>query len=181
MQASRGVMAGLAIGVPASNRGPPGSWRGLLEIAGAAFRSLGDSWADTSTPHGRLMIIVLGGLAEFERELIRARVGEGQARAKAQGHMGRPPKLTPHQRREALPALADDTASQAEQARRFNVSKSTISRLAASAAPIAALPTQLHIDETTERTARAFMQRLESRYPRKEAILYGSRAAAPIA
>jgi DNA invertase Pin-like site-specific DNA recombinase len=36
----------------------------------AGFRSLGDAWADTTTSHGRLMLTVLGGLAEFERELI---------------------------------------------------------------------------------------------------------------
>src|SRR5271166_781010 len=47
----------------------------------AGFRSLGESWADTTTPRGRLMLTVLGGLAEFERELIRARTGEGRARA----------------------------------------------------------------------------------------------------
>ena len=41
--------------------------------AGASFRSLGDQWADTTTPHGRLMLTVLGGLAEFERHLIPAR------------------------------------------------------------------------------------------------------------
>jgi DNA invertase Pin-like site-specific DNA recombinase len=70
---------------------------------GAAFRSLADSWADTTTPHGKLMPTILGGLAEFERELIRARTGEGRKRAKARGvHMGRPPKLTPDQRREAI-------------------------------------------------------------------------------
>src|SRR5579859_3310428 len=51
----------------------------------AGFRSLGDAWADTTTPHGRLMLTVLGGLAEFERELIRARTGEGRARAIARG------------------------------------------------------------------------------------------------
>ena len=45
--------------------------------AGAGFKSLGDAWADTTTPHGRLMLTVLGGLAEFERELIKARTGEG--------------------------------------------------------------------------------------------------------
>jgi len=62
---------------------------------GAGFKSLADSWADTTTPHGRLMLTVLGGLAEFERELIKARTGEGRARAKAAGvHMGRPSKLT---------------------------------------------------------------------------------------
>ena len=45
----------------------------------AGFRSLGDTWADTTSPHGRLMLTVLGGLAEFERELIRARTGEGHS------------------------------------------------------------------------------------------------------
>ena len=67
----------------------------------AGFRSLGDTWADTTTSHGRLMLTVLGGLAEFERHLIRNRTGEGRARAKARGvKMGRKPKLTPHQRAE---------------------------------------------------------------------------------
>lgn len=47
----------------------------------ASFRSLGDAWADTTTAHGRLMLTVLGGLAEFERELIRARTSEGRKRA----------------------------------------------------------------------------------------------------
>ncbi len=59
---------------------------------GAGFRSLGDTWADTTTAHGRLMLTILGGLAEFESELIRARTGEGRQRAKAQGvKMGRKP------------------------------------------------------------------------------------------
>src|SRR5947208_11571826 len=51
----------------------------------ASFRSLKDTWADTTTPHGRLMLTVLGGLAEFERELIRARTGDGRVRAKGRG------------------------------------------------------------------------------------------------
>jgi DNA invertase Pin-like site-specific DNA recombinase len=69
----------------------------------AGFRSLGDTWADTTTSHGRLMLTVLGGLAEFERDLIRARTGEGRERAKARGvKMGRKPKLTPHQKAEAI-------------------------------------------------------------------------------
>src|SRR5271155_4971917 len=112
------------------------STRDLLNIldtmakAGAGFRSLGDAWADTTTPHGRLMLTVLGGLAEFERELIRARTGEGRAPAHGGGGRVRPPaKLTAHQKREALKALADGSASQADLARRFNVSQATISRL----------------------------------------------------
>src|SRR5215475_10486173 len=85
------------------------STRDLLNIldkiakAGATFKSLGDAWADTTTAHGRLMLTVLGGLAEFERELIRVRTGEGRVRAKARGvHLGRPFKLNRHQRREAI-------------------------------------------------------------------------------
>lgn len=107
----------------------------VLSKAGAGFRSLADSWADTTTPYGRLMLTVLGGLAEFERELIKARTGEGRARAKARGqHMGRPGALTRHQRIEALQALDAGTATQADLARRFNVSQATISRVAKSAA-----------------------------------------------
>src|SRR5271167_2597251 len=49
----------------------------------AGLRSLGDAWADTTTPHGCLMLTVLGGLAEFERDLIRARISEGRERANA--------------------------------------------------------------------------------------------------
>jgi DNA invertase Pin-like site-specific DNA recombinase len=62
--------------------------------------------------------------------IIRARTGEGRERAMARGvHMGRPPALTRHQREEAREALTASTATQADLARRFNVSQSTISRL----------------------------------------------------
>ena len=102
---------------------------GTVAERGASFRSLSDAWADTTTAHGRLMLTVLGGLAEFERELIRARTAEGRARARARGvRMGRRPKLTPHQRREALARLAAGEAV-CEIARSYNVSHSTISRL----------------------------------------------------
>ena len=75
------------------------------------------------------MLTVLGGLAEFERELIRARTGEGRQRARARSvHFGRKPKLTPHQRREAL-ARRDAGESLAEIARSYGVHHSTISRL----------------------------------------------------
>ena len=106
----------------------------LAEISkrGAGFKSLKDSWADTTTAHGRLMLTILGGLAEFERELIRARTGEGRKRAKARGvRFGRPRKMTPHQRQEALQRLhAGETM--AEVARTYAVDGATISRLAAS-------------------------------------------------
>jgi DNA invertase Pin-like site-specific DNA recombinase len=96
---------------------------------GAAFRSLADAWADTTTPHGKLMITVLGGLAEFERSLILARTGDGRARAQARGvRFGRKPKLTAHQAAEAM-ARRQAGEALANIGRSFNVSHSTISRL----------------------------------------------------
>jgi DNA invertase Pin-like site-specific DNA recombinase len=103
----------------------------LAAITGkkAGFRSLGDTWADTTTSHGRLMLTVLGGLAEFERDLIRARTGEGRERAKARGvMMGRKPKLTPHQMKEAL-RRREQGEPMRDIGKSFNVSHSTISRL----------------------------------------------------
>jgi DNA invertase Pin-like site-specific DNA recombinase len=98
--------------------------------AGAGFRSLGDAWADTTSAHGRLMLTILGGLAEFERELIHARTSEGRERAKAQGvKMGRPPKLTPHQRKEAIRRRDSGEETLAEIGRSYNVSGWTIARL----------------------------------------------------
>jgi DNA invertase Pin-like site-specific DNA recombinase len=95
----------------------------------AGFRSLGDAWADTATAHGRLMLTVLGGLAEFERELIRARTGEGRERAKARGvRLGRKPKLTAHQQREAI-KRRENGETVRDIARNYNVSTSTISWL----------------------------------------------------
>jgi DNA invertase Pin-like site-specific DNA recombinase len=71
---------------------------------GASFKSLSGSWADTTTPHGKLMITVLDGLAEFERHLILSRTAEGRVRARARGvRFGRRPKLTKHQQAEAEP------------------------------------------------------------------------------
>jgi DNA invertase Pin-like site-specific DNA recombinase len=111
------------------------STRDLLNLVAAladkkaGFRSLGDAWADTTTPHGRLMLTVLAGLAEFERDLIRARTSEGRARAKARGvKLGRKFKLTPHQRKEAL-VRRDRGETLMDIARSYNVSHSTISRL----------------------------------------------------
>jgi DNA invertase Pin-like site-specific DNA recombinase len=102
---------------------------GAVAEKGAGFKSLRDSWADTTTAHGRLMLTVLGGLAEFERELIRTRTGEGRRRAMARGVvMGRRPKLTVHQRREAI-ARREAGEVLTDIARTYNVSHSTISRL----------------------------------------------------
>jgi DNA invertase Pin-like site-specific DNA recombinase len=97
----------------------------------AGFRSLGDAWADTTTAHGRLVLTVPGGLAEFERELISTRTGEGRARAKAAGKsLGRKSKLTSHQKKEAI-RRRDQGEGVRGIARTYNLSPSTISRLTA--------------------------------------------------
>ena len=100
-----------------------------LSQKGAMFRSLTEGWADTTTPHGRLTVTIVGGVAEFERELIRARTGEGRARAKARGQsLGRRPTLTRHQQDEVRRRkLAGEPVR--EIARSYNVSASTISRV----------------------------------------------------
>src|SRR3954468_7822960 len=97
--------------------------------AGGQFRSLAEPWADTGTSTGRLMIAVLGGLADVERDLIRTRTAEGGSRAKARGqHMGRPPKLNPAQQAEARRRWAEG-ATLTELAKSYNVGVATISRL----------------------------------------------------
>ncbi len=96
--------------------------------AKAQFRSLAEPWADTGTSTGRLMLAVLGGLADVERDLIRTRTAEGRSRAKARGkHMGRPPSLTPAQQKEATRRRAQGATLQ-ELADSYDRSISTMRR-----------------------------------------------------
>lgn len=100
-----------------------------IEAKGAKLKSLAESWADTTTPAGRMILTVLGGLAEFERSLIAARTGEGRERARREGRrLGRPPKLTPHQR-SLIGQWRSEGKDNAEIARALGVSRSTISRV----------------------------------------------------
>ena len=95
----------------------------------ASFQSLAEQWADTTTAAGRLMLTILGGLAEFERELIKARTAEGRERAKGRGvRMGRKHKLTPHQQAEVRKRKAEGQSVR-ELGRSYNVSPNTISRI----------------------------------------------------
>jgi DNA invertase Pin-like site-specific DNA recombinase len=96
----------------------------------AGFRSLADPMIDTTSPHGKLILAVLGALAEFERSMILSRTSEGRKRAQARGvRFGKKPSLTPHQQAEARQRRAAGEAL-VEIARSYNVSHSTISRLA---------------------------------------------------
>jgi DNA invertase Pin-like site-specific DNA recombinase len=99
----------------------------------AGFKSLADPMIDTTSPHGKLILAVLGALAEFERSIILARTGEGRARAKARGaRFGRPPALDTHQQQEAIQQRLANGETQADLARPYGVGVATINRLAAS-------------------------------------------------
>jgi DNA invertase Pin-like site-specific DNA recombinase len=111
------------------------STRELLELidrfskAGVAFRSLGDPLFDTSGAQGRLLVTMLAAIAEFERELIRERTGDGRKRAMADGvKFGRKPKLTTYQRQEAIKRRAAGETL-ASIAKSLAVDPSMISRL----------------------------------------------------
>jgi DNA invertase Pin-like site-specific DNA recombinase len=115
------------------------STRHLLQIVeelderGVMLKSLGQSWVDTTTPEGRLMITVFAGLAEFERSMIIDRTSAGREAAKKRGvKFGRKPSMNEKQKAEALKMLADGRRG-VEVAALFDVSEPTISRLKKSA------------------------------------------------
>jgi DNA invertase Pin-like site-specific DNA recombinase len=103
-------------------------------IWGIPVKSLADTWADTTTAHGELMITILGGLATFERHLILSRTSEGIKRARAAGvRFGRKPALDAAQRAHALKLLAEGK-TQKEVAQLLGCDQATISRLVTRAA-----------------------------------------------
>jgi len=100
-----------------------------ISAKGAGFRVLDNPALDTTSAHGKLLLNILGSIAEFERELIRARTSEGRQRAKLRGvKFGRKPKLSLHQIKEIL-ARKQRGETLADIGRSYNVSHSTISRL----------------------------------------------------
>ncbi len=111
------------------------STRELLDLidriskAGASFRSIGDPLFDTAGAQGRLLVTMLAAIAEFERELIRERTGEGRKRAMANGvKFGRKLKLSDYQRAEAVKRRAAGETL-ASIAKSYGVNISMISRL----------------------------------------------------
>jgi len=98
---------------------------------GATFLSLAEPWANTSTPVGRLMLTVLGGIAEFQKDLIALRTSEGRARARQSGiKFGPKFKLNPHQIEE-IRKRREAGESCRFLARSYGVSPNTISRIKA--------------------------------------------------
>lgn len=100
----------------------------LISDRGAGLKSLADSWADTTTSHGRLLLTILGGIAEWERDLIHARTSEGRRRAIARGvRLGPKPKLSRHQVEE-IRIRADNGETNRDLGASYGVSHATIGR-----------------------------------------------------
>lgn len=108
-----------------------------IQIAKASFLSLSESWADTTTPSGKMVMTVFAGIAEFERDLIRERTGAGRIAAQQRGvRFGRPQKMNQEQKLLAK-RLLDENKSVSEIAKTFNVHKATIYRLQISPSELA--------------------------------------------
>ena len=159
------------------------STRDLLDILarlaqrGAALISLGDSWADTTTPHGRLMLAVLGGTRRVRERADPSSHRRGpHPRQGARRPYGTPAEAYPGAAPRRLAGARARRGDQADLVRRFNVSKSTISRLADKAASPSGASAKPTLDVKTERAARAFMQRIEGKFPAIEGLVFGSRA-----
>src|SRR6516162_7915783 len=99
-----------------------------IKAAGAHIKALEDPWLDTTTPHGELILTIMGGMAEFERKLIRARCDDGIKRAKARGTVfGRKPALDHGERRKIAERYAAGETMQ-QLATEYEVGVGTIHR-----------------------------------------------------
>ena len=102
-----------------------------MQRTGAGLRSIAEPVLDTTGDFAELVLAMLGVAGKLERRRILERTSEGRERAKERGvKMGRKPKLTPHQQREARERI-EAGETQRRVARSYNVSQATISRLAA--------------------------------------------------
>ena len=101
-----------------------------LQQAGAGLRSIAEPVVDTTSDFAELVLAMLGVAAKLERRRIKERTARGRADAKAKGvKFGRKPKLTDHQKREAIRRRDEDGETVRSIGRSYNVSAQTIGRL----------------------------------------------------
>ena len=101
-----------------------------LQKAGAGLRSIAEPVVDTTSNFAELVLAMLGVAAKLERRRIKERTARGRIDAKAKGvKFGRKPKLTEHQKREAIKRRDVDEETLRSIGRSYNVSAATISRL----------------------------------------------------
>jgi DNA invertase Pin-like site-specific DNA recombinase len=97
-----------------------------LKALSVNFRSLEETWCDTTTDVGELIFTIMAGIAKFERKLIRSRTEAGIERAKKLGrHAGRKPALSDGEKR-ALAERRSHGVSMAELAKEFDVAVGTV-------------------------------------------------------
>jgi DNA invertase Pin-like site-specific DNA recombinase len=100
-----------------------------VTAARANFLSLAEQWANTSSAVGKLMLTIIGGISEFEKDLIALRTSEGRSRAKQAGiKFGPKPKLSTYQVEE-IRRRRENGESCRFLARSYGVSANTISRV----------------------------------------------------
>lgn len=97
-----------------------------IRVAGAELKPLKESWADTTTPQGRLFFLIVAGLAELERDLIRERTLEGLAAARARGRKGGHPTLNPDKVNLALRMYDSRSCTVSEITKATGISKSAL-------------------------------------------------------
>jgi len=99
-----------------------------IQEAGAGLRSLAESWADTTSPAGHMVLTIFAGIAEFERSLILDRTRRGREAAMARGvRFGRPPALSDEQVAHAS-ALLTQGRTAAQVAQLLGVHRATLYR-----------------------------------------------------
>jgi DNA invertase Pin-like site-specific DNA recombinase len=110
-----------------------------LKDLSAGFVSLGETWCDTTIDVGQLMLTIMGGIAEFERKLIRGRAEAGIERARRQGKkFGRPERLDAGQKRVIVERYANKGVTIPELAEEYGVGVGTIWRALQPEIPAAA-------------------------------------------
>jgi DNA invertase Pin-like site-specific DNA recombinase len=101
-----------------------------LDAKGVALRvlSMGGQSVDTSTATGKLMLTMLGAVAEFERGLMLERQREGIAKAKAEGkYLGRVP--TAQRQAEDVRRLKAEGVRPVDIARRLGIGRASVYRI----------------------------------------------------
>jgi DNA invertase Pin-like site-specific DNA recombinase len=103
---------------------------GQLEAKGVALRIL-SMGIDTNTPTGKLMLTILGGVAQFEREVMLERQREGIAKAKAEGkYKGRAP--TARAKADEVMRLHEAGVGATEISKQLGIGRASVYRLLSS-------------------------------------------------
>jgi DNA invertase Pin-like site-specific DNA recombinase len=100
----------------------------MLNSKGVNFKSLKESWADTTTPQGRMLFVIFAGISQFERDLISQRTKEGLTSARARGRKGGRPVKENAAITLALKMYGSKNYSISEITEATNVSKTTLYR-----------------------------------------------------